>query len=302
MSDEGPGDNSPGPSFISRLWTPPGPLDVRATLSLHRRGSGDPATRFAPNGSIWRAVYTPDGPGTLAFSRQGDDVLGRAWGPGGPWLLEQMPNMLGSEDNPDEFVAHHDVIARLAKQGRGFRIGRTDRVWEALAAAVLEQKVTGAEAWRAWRYLVNKYGEPAPGAPSMKVPPPQQVWREIPQWEWHASGAEPARRRTIVGAAGYDVERKVDRLHLLRGIGPWTAAHVRIRAAGDADAVPVGDFHIPSMVGGTLIGRRVDDAGMLELLEPYAGHRYRVIRLIELYMQMPARRAPRMPTRDYRSF
>lgn len=301
MTEEGPDVDTSGPSFISRVWTPPWPLDLRATLSLHRRGSGDPATRFAPNGSIWRAVHTPDGPGTLAVSRDGTDVLGRAWGPGAPWLLDRMPKMLGSEDNPEGLIPRHDVVAQLMEQGAGLRIGRTDRVWEALAAAVLEQKVTGREAWRAWRYLVKKYGEPAPGAPSMTVPPPQQVWREIPQWEWHASGAEPPRRRTIVAAAGYDVERKIDKLELLRGIGPWTAAHARVRAVGDPDAVPVGDFHVPSMVGFTLIGERVDDDVMLELLKPYAGHRYRVIRLIELYMRMPARRAPRMPTRDYRN-
>ncbi len=301
MTGLGPGAGSPGPTPVSRSWTPPWPLNIRATLSLHRRGSGDPATKFAPNGSIWRAVYTPDGPGTLAMSRAGEDVLGRAWGPGSGWLLDQMPLMLGSEDHPEDFVAHHEVMARLSQQAQGLRIGRTDRIWEALAAAVLEQKVTGAEARRAWRFVVSRYGEPAPGAPSMRVPPPQQVWREIPQWEWHASGAEPARRRTIFRAAGHDVERKADRLHLLQGVGPWTAAEVRVRAVGDADAVPVGDYHIPSMVGGTLIGERIDDARMLELLEPYAGHRYRVIRMIELYMTMPARRAPRMPTRDYRN-
>ncbi|WP_051721959.1 MULTISPECIES: 3-methyladenine DNA glycosylase [Actinomycetes] len=301
MSIVGPGEISPGPTHLSREWIPQGPLNIRATLSLHRRGSGDPSFKYAPNGSIWRAIHTPDGPGTLAVSRSGESVMGRAWGPGAQWLLDQMPRMLGSEDNADEFVAHHDVIAGLAHQGQGLRIGRTDRVWEALAAAVLEQKVTGREAWRAWRYIVRKYGEPAPGSPSMKVPPPQQVWREIPQWEWHASGAEPARRKTIVRAAGYDVERKADKLHLLRGVGPWTAAETRVRAVGDADAVPVGDYHIPSQVGHTLIGEAIDDDRMLELLEPYAGHRYRVIRLIELYMPMPARRGPRMYTRDYRN-
>jgi hypothetical protein len=54
------------------------------------------------------------------------------------------------------------------------------------------------------------------------------------------------------------------------------------------------------MVGRALIGQRIDDDQMLELLKPYAGHRFRVIRLISLYMKMPARRAPRMPIRDYR--
>ena len=37
-------------------------------------------------------------------------------------------------------------------------------------------------------------------------------------------------------------------------IGVWTAAETAQRALGDADAVSVGDFHIPGLVGHFLIG------------------------------------------------
>ena len=43
----------------------------------------------------------------------------------------------------------------------------------------------------------------------------------------------------------------------------------------------VGDFHLAAVVGWALIGKPVDDDGMLELLEPWRGHRHRVMRLIE---------------------
>lgn len=79
--------------------------------------------------------------------------------------------------------------------------------------------------------------------------------------------------RTITRATAMDVERGVDHLTSLRGVGPWTAAEVRRRALGDPDAVPVGDYHLPKLVGHTLIGEPVDDAGMLELLEPFTGQR-----------------------------
>jgi 3-methyladenine DNA glycosylase/8-oxoguanine DNA glycosylase len=92
------------------------------------------------------------------------------------------------------------------------------------------------------------------------------------------------------------------RLRSMPGIGPWTSAEIRQRAAGDADAVSVGDYHLPAVVGWTLAGRATDDAGMLELLAPYAGHRYRVTRLIELGGSVPARRGPHMAVRDYRAF
>ena len=92
------------------------------------------------------------------------------------------------------------------------------------------------------------------------------------------------------------------RLRSLPGIGLWTSAEIRQRAAGDPDAVSIGDYHLPRAVGWTLAGRITDDAGMLELLAPYAGHRYRVTRLIELSGGHPPRRGPRMPVRDYRAF
>jgi 3-methyladenine DNA glycosylase/8-oxoguanine DNA glycosylase len=66
------------------------------------------------------------------------------------------------------------------------------------------------------------------------------------------------------------------------GVGPWTAAEVALVALGDADAVSVGDYHIPNTVAWALAGEpRGTDQRMLELLEPFAGHRGRVIRLIE---------------------
>lgn len=284
-----------------RLHTP-WPLDLARTLAIHRRGRADPAYRIRSDGSIWRAVHTPDGAGTIAVSRDGDTVSARAWGPGAQWLLESMPALIGAHDDPGGLVPRDRIVASLVARATGVRIGRSDRVWEALAPAVLEQKVLGAEAWRAWRHLLMRFGEVAPGAPDMRVPPEQRRWREIPSWEWHRSGAEPVRMRTIWGATAMNVEKHHDHLTLLRGVGPWTEAETRARAVGDVDAVPVGDYHIPSMVGTTLIGEPVDDDGMLELLEPYAGQRYRVIRLIILGGARSPRRGPRLAMRDYRSF
>ncbi|MGC5248355.1 DNA-3-methyladenine glycosylase family protein [Gordonia sp. DT219] len=287
----------------TRAWTPPAAIDLRATLGLHRRGSGDPAFRYGRDGSVWRAIHTPDGPGTLTVRVEFDHVVGRAWGDGADWLLDALPAMLGADDTPEDMPIHDDVVAGLAARSSGLRIGSSGRVWEALVPAILEQKVVGAEAFRAWRYLLQRFGSRAPGPVphDMRVPPPQPLWASIPVWEWHRSGAEPVRMRTIRGAGSIDVERHADRLDVLRGVGPWTVAETRGRAVGDADAVPVGDFHIPSLVGQTLIGERVDDARMLELLEPYAGHRYRVIRMIGLHGVWPQRRGHRMSIRDYRA-
>ncbi len=87
------------------------------------------------------------------------------------------------------------------------------------------------------------------------------------------------------------------------GIGPWTAAEVGVRALGDADAVSVGDFHLPNLVAYALAGEpRGNDARMLELLEPYRGQRARVMRLLELSGIRPPRYGPRLAPRRIESF
>ncbi|MGP7999441.1 MAG: DNA-3-methyladenine glycosylase family protein [Streptosporangiaceae bacterium] len=323
-------------------WRVPFALDLPRTLGVHGRGRSDPAYRAEADGSIWRTSLTPDGPATVrvqvlaapasartagvpASARSGDrgvpggrppgtTLRASAWGPGASWLLASLPGALGADDDRAGFDPAHPVLRELSTRFQDVRIGRTGRVLEALVPAVLEQKVVGAEARRAWRYLLLRYGGLAPGpAPvGMRVPPPAAAWRRIPSWEWHRAGVEGVRARTIIGAAevagrleeivamsSADADR---RLRALPGIGPWTSAEVRQRACGDADAVSVGDYHLPARVGWALAGRVVDDAGMLELLAPYPGHRHRAARLVELSGLAPPRRGPRMAVRDYRSF
>jgi 3-methyladenine DNA glycosylase/8-oxoguanine DNA glycosylase len=318
----------------ARDWHAPYPVDVRAILAVHRRGPHDPAFGIDAAGAVWRTSLTPAGPGTirvrtaraagLGSGRRRDGQVGRdddgagtvvratAWGPGAPWLLDQLPGLLGAADDPDGFAPAHPLLRELAWRHRGVRIGRSARVLEALVPAVLEQKVVGLEAQRAWRRLLLRHGLPAPGpAPAgMRVFPPPRTWSRIPSWDWHQAGVEAVRARTIAGAAlvagrleeiiGLAADDADRRLLALPGVGPWTSAEVRQRACGDADAVTVGDYHLPAAVGWALAGRIVDDAGMIELLAPYAGHRHRATRLIELSGARPPRRGPRLAVRDYR--
>jgi 3-methyladenine DNA glycosylase/8-oxoguanine DNA glycosylase len=285
---------------------------------VHRRGSGDPAFRVTADGSVWRTSLTPEGPATVRVQGRPEAaftaVQATAWGPGTGWLLDALPGLLGADDSREGFEPSHPLLRETSRRYQGMRVGRSGRVLEALVPAVLEQKVVGVEARRAWRILLQRFGDPAPGpAPDgMRVFPPARTWLRIPSWEWHRAGVEGVRARTVMGAAR--VAGRLEeiaamtpvaadrRLRSLPGIGPWTSAEVRQRACGDADAVSVGDYHLPAAVGWALAGRKVDDAGMLELLEPYAGHRYRVTRLVELGGLGPPRRGPRMSVRDYRSF
>jgi 3-methyladenine DNA glycosylase/8-oxoguanine DNA glycosylase len=289
-------------------------LDTRRTLSVLSRGSGDPTFRRDERG-LWCTARLPAGPATLLIAADpaaADALRCEAWGPGADSLLETVPGLLGEHDDPSGFAPDHPLLRDLWRRYAGLRVIRTGRVFEALVPAVLEQKVTGREARGAWRWLVNRHGEPAPGPgpAGLRVCPPPAVWIRIPSWDWHRAGVDGNRSRTIIAAArvadalertlalgsGAAVEKA---LRTVPGIGIWTAAEIAQRAHGDADAVSVGDYHLANHVGWALTGHRVDDARMLELLEPYRPHRFRVTRLIELGVPRPPAFGPKMSVRSY---
>ncbi len=292
-----------------RVWRPGRPVDVAATLGVLRHGSSDPAYRVV-GAATWWATRTSGEPTTLSLrvDAVGAEVVAEAWGDTAEVLLDELPSLLGADDDPSGFVAHHPVVQRACRSHPGWRPPTTGRVFEALAPAVLEQKVTGREASRSWRALLTTYGDPAPGpTPTpMRVPPTPSSWAAIPEWEWYRAGVTPHRARALRRAANVGTAIEATRsgppaqaevvLRSVPGVGVWTSAEVRQRAFGDPDTVSVGDFHLARQVCFALTGdpgARGDDARMLELLEPYRGHRYRVQRLLELAGVNAPRRGPR---------
>jgi 3-methyladenine DNA glycosylase/8-oxoguanine DNA glycosylase len=299
----------PAPDVTATIRCP-APVDLPRTLGSLRRGGGDP--HYARVGAaVVRAVRTPHGPATLSVrpvpSRAA--VVAEAWGPGAEWAVAAAPGWVGCDDPLEEFRPEHPLLRDLARRYRGIRVPRTGLVLEVVVPAVLEQKVTGAEAHRSWRELLWRFGEPAPGWPRLRVLPEARTIAGLPSWEWHRMGVEAKRARTVALAASYasrleecatlPLAAAHARLTALPGIGVWTAAEVAQRALGDADAVSVGDFHLHTVVGYALAGRDVDDEEMVALLEPFRGHRYRVQRLLELGIGRP-RFGPRLSVKDIR--
>ncbi len=292
----------------TRLLAPSPPIDLGRTLGPLRRGPGDPTFRLA-GGEHWRATRTPQGPGTMRLSARGEGIEVEAFGPGADWLIEHAPAIVGVDDDWSGFEPALPLLRTLRRRYPGIRLTRTGAVMEALIPAVLEQKVTGTEAWRAWRGMLRAHGEPAPGTVGLLLPPSPGVLAALPYYAFHPWGVERRRAETVrrVAARAADLERIVDlepaaaqaRLTAIPGIGPWTAAEVAVRALGDPDAVSVGDFHLPNLVSFALAGEpRGDDARMLELLEPFRGHRARVIRLLEASGLRAPRYGPRYAPRS----
>lgn len=281
------------------------------TLSPLRRGGGDPCFQLVA-GDTWRTSMTRTGAVTALIRKTATDTVEcEAWGPGAAEFLDGFGALLGCQDDTSGFDPVEPTIAEAYRRVPHLRLGRTGRVLEALIPAVLEQRVYGKDAFRAWRVLTTKFGAPAPGpAPAgMRVPPTADVWRRIPSWEFHLANVDPGRARTVVGCA--QRADALERLHpakaaagltSLPGVGVWTAAETMQRAFGDADALSVGDYHLAKVVGLSLVGRPIDDAEMVELLEPLRPHRHRAVRLLEASgLAVRRRRGPRQPIPNLRA-
>jgi len=294
-----------------RTFTVP-PVDLRRTLRGIRRSAHDPTTRLAGDG-FWRATHTSDGPATLHVLTDPTgpvtEVMAEAWGPGAAVALDRVPGMVGAEDQPEDFVAHHDVVAEVVRRSPGRRLPATGTLMEVLVPTILEQKVTGLEAWEAFRALAWRYGDEAPGPAPLRVPPAPDRLAELGYADFHPLGVERRRAEAILRVC-----RRADRFEALLGssptatrtaleqvpgIGAWTTTSTVLLAFGDPDSVVVGDFHLPHLVTSALTGRRrSSDVEMLELLAPYAGQRARAQGILAGLGHQP-RRAPRLAPRRF---
>ena len=178
--------------------------------------------------------------------------------------------------------------------------------------AIIEQKVTGQEAFAGFRRLVHRYGERAPG-PGVErklwVQPSADTLRQIPSWEWLRMHIDPARSRAIVTVAGSPTASSARSRSATRrptagcapspasGCGP--APRSASASHGDPDAVSFGDYHVAKDVGWALTGTPFDDAELEEFLEPWRPQRGRVPALVGMAGLRRPRHGPRMAPRTH---
>jgi len=272
----------------SLQWYPDGPYDLARTLGPLLRSTSDPS--FSIQGSvIWHAFTTEEGPATLRFSPAGSTELEhrvdvQAWGPGAAAAIESVPRFLGADDDWRAFddPAFHATLPRMVREARrrslALRLPSTGRMIDQLVPIILEQKVTVIEARRAYRYLVHRYGTPAP----------------------LAGTSTPGSAVALERLAALPALEAAAKMQTIPGIGIWTAAEVVQRTHGCPDSISVGDYHLAAYVGAALTGRRTDDAGMLRLLAPWQGQRQRVVRMIQSSGFRKPTFGPRMTIQDHR--
>jgi 3-methyladenine DNA glycosylase/8-oxoguanine DNA glycosylase len=266
------------------------PYDFDETLRFVPFGLYDLACRRSPS-FLRKAARTPAGPVAFELARTARGVVARAWGQGAAWALQRVPALLGLGDDPGAFQPAPGKLATLARRGRALRLSRSPWVFDGLCESILQQRVSFRDAARSHRRLVGSIGQPAPGPHGLRLPLSPRDWMGLAEPDWRRVGVDGQRARALRAAARcarsldatFEREPSAARAALaaVPGCGPWTVELTMGFVLGDPDAVPLGDLHLPHQVGWALAGeRQADDARMLELLEPFRGQRFRLLRLL----------------------
>ncbi len=261
-------------------------IALGAVLGPLAQGSGDPTIQRDGPG-WWLAMATPAGDATLHLRPRDGGIDAIAWGPGADRAIDDVPALLGAGGrrlrlssracirwSPSCITGSPDCGCRvpdgaaIPDPGDPGAEGDRDR-GEARVAG------PGAPAW---------FPRPGAGAGGDAGRAGRRGLAPCPVLGVASGGCRPPSGRTpSCGSSrrwpgtpssaprGWMPQRAVRRLRGIPGIGVWTAHETVQRSHGDPDSVSTGDLHLPKLVGTALAGRRVDDDGMMQLLEPFRG-------------------------------
>lgn len=271
-------------------------------------GATDASGKLEPDGA-WFACHTQAGPGTLRVRFRDGTWHHEGWGPGGDALVALGPAVCGLLDNVDAFeVAQHPRLRQLWSRNKNLRLGQAPSIFTTLVTVVLQQRVSWRDATRSNRLMNAALGAPAPGSEKLRLPPSPERLLALPTHAFHEFGVERKRAETIrriakVGLAletlrGHPPQAIVRELTAIRGVGPWTASMVLGQGFGNPDALPLGDYALPHTISWFFRKKdRSTDQEMVDLLEPFRPHRYRVVRLLWAAGVTAPRYGPRRPLR-----
>ena len=265
----------------------PQPVDLRRTFALQALGRTDPTASF-PSDATFVKRFLREGEVVEVTCRTGEaGVSAEASGPGADALLTAWQRRLSAhEDDAARFAPKHPMVARLHQRFSSLKLWPMPWLFDVACGAVLQQRVTFGEACGQFARLAERFG------PGGTVFPSAHTLREVPTFELRALGIDEQRARTLRALSKTEAEHPFlsietpapevrRRLTMVPGIGPWTLGMVQGFGLGDPDALVPGDVHLPHVVCFALAREsRGSDARMLELLAPFEGHRFRVVRLL----------------------
>jgi 3-methyladenine DNA glycosylase/8-oxoguanine DNA glycosylase len=275
-------------SSSERVFPLDHPYDLERSLLLGDLGRANPTLARPNEHELLRAIWTPEGPASLHVRVRPGALEACTWGPGRTWCLDALPEHLGLGDQAPRFA---DKLGRLQRQLPGVRRGRSLDLFELLTNYVIRQRVAWRDAIATQNSILRAHAQPAPGPAELRLPLSPEQWLSLTTADLAAHGLERKRAKTILSLAAradrirsfaaLGSEEFSRKLESFTGIGPWTSAMVCGHGLGDHDAVPLGDYALPSTIAWFFVGEpRADDDRMLELLEPHRGQRFRVIHLL----------------------
>ena len=155
----------------------------------------------------------------------------------------------------DESLGGDGVLAPVVRSHRGRRLPGSVDGFELAVRAVLGQQVSVAGARSIAGRLVHRYGKPltAPEGNLTHLFPDASALVDADLSELGIPGSRQETVRTLAGAVaagdlvldqGADRAEVAAKLQALRGIGPWTASYVAMRALGDPDVFLPGDLGV----------------------------------------------------------
>lgn len=185
-----------------------------------------------------------------------------------PMLVQRLRALFDLDARPDVIDAHLGKDPRLRSLVRarpGLRVPGAYDGFELAIRAVLGQQVSVRAASTLATRLVRRFGTPlAPGLSGEWLAfPSAQTLSEAPVAELCAVGLPETRARSIQGLSagvasgaldlgpGADPEATMEALVSVRGIGPWTASYLAMRALRWPDAFPAGDLAVQKVLGVT---------------------------------------------------
>jgi 3-methyladenine DNA glycosylase/8-oxoguanine DNA glycosylase len=265
------------------------PVHLRRTFALHAFGKFDPSASWTEGDTLKKTYSAHGGVCTVSVSRTDRGLRFEAEGAGAAEALSQLVAAAQIDDGYASFDPKHPAIAALHRELPGLRLIRVPWLFDIACSAVLQQRVRSTDAMREWRTICTRFGQTA--ANGQTAFPSPSALSAVPLHELLAIGIDPRRARTLLALAHEirlhplrpDMTHEQLRLRLGRvpGVGPWTVDMILGFGAADTDAVPIGDLYLPHLVSFALAGeRRGTDERMIQLLEPFRPHRFRVVRLV----------------------
>jgi 3-methyladenine DNA glycosylase/8-oxoguanine DNA glycosylase len=269
------------------------PIHFARTFSMQSLGPYDPTANLRDD-CFRKAFYYRGNVAAIEICRDGDGLAVCAYGADAQQLLDETVAGLTQDDRYTEFAVDDRGILRLHSAFPGMRLLRFPWLYDMTCSAILQQRIRTVDAMRDWRRITHRWGGPGPW--NLRAFPPAEVLAAVPRFELERMGIDAKRAAALLRFAkelrfvrlgpqsdspSQDFATLRQQLLRVPGIGGWTTETVLGYGAGDTDAAIPADLHLPRVICYALAGEfKGTDERMMELLEPFRGHRFRVIRLI----------------------